>query len=269
MPYIGDDGRWIVAKPASTNLGPSSGNTGNRYGTSGSTTSSTGSGTVPGGTTSGGNAYQQWLAQMGYTLPSIPSATGQPNVGYPAYQGQESMGLPNTWAEMQNLTPEQLNQFEALQQSWGLPMAELTQNAQQYASDLANTQYQFGQQFPWQQYTDQSAIDLANQRQAWQEQWLPQEQQTNIDWWREQQGSDIANQQALQNQMVDWYGRQQANDIANQQRLQNQMVGWYGTQQANDLAWQREAQAAQLKSDASTAALGAWGRMNRPNARYL
>jgi hypothetical protein len=234
MAFINDDGTRVSQADLLAQMGQRTGTTG-----------TTGTGSVPTGT--GGNAYQQWLAQMGYTLPSMPSSTGQPNVAYPAYGGQPASGIPNEWAEALNLTPEQLDIFSEFMNSYLLPTAQLTQNAQQYASDLANTQYQFGQQFPWQQYTDQAALDLANQQQGWQEQWLPEELRLTQEGLNTRQGADIANQQALQ----------------------NQMVGWYGTQQANDLAWQREAQAAQLKGDASNAALSAWGRMNRPNARYL
>jgi len=234
MAFINDDGTRVSQADLLTQMGQRTGTTG-----------TTGTGSVP--TSTGGNAYQQWLAQMGYTLPSMPSSTGQPAVAYPAYGGQPASGIPNEWAEALNLTPEQLDIFSEFMNSYLLPTAQLTQNAQQYASDLANTQYQFGQQFPWQQYTDQAALDLANQQQGWQEQWLPEELRLTQEGLNTRQGADIANQQALQ----------------------NQMVGWYGTQQANDLAWQREAQAAQLKGDASNAALSAWGRMNRPNARYL
>jgi len=184
---------------------------------------------------------------MGYSLPSVPSSTGQPAVAYPAYGGQPASGIPNEWAEALNLTPEQLDIFSEFMNSFLLPTAQLTQNAQQYASDLANTQYQFGIQNPWSQYMDQSALNLSQQAQDF--------SQTGVA------ASQVSGQEAeaaRQRDLIAWYGASQGNELA-----------WNRESQANDLAWQREAQAAQLKGDASNAALSAWGRMNRPNARYL
>jgi hypothetical protein len=78
---------------------------------------------------------------------------------------------------------------------------------------------------------------------------------------------DQANQQFWANMGQTQYTDQAAIDLA--QRTQQWNEFWAPTQQQNEITYRREALDKELKTQAETAAMTAWGRTQRPNVRYL
>lgn len=118
------------------------------------------------------------LSQWGQPTPAAGAQPGpggvNPNPGPVGanYMGMPAYSLPSwfnpapwdyqTW---QNMTPEQLQANVAFHQT-ALPWTQMAQNAQQWGQEFGENQKRFWEaQWPWQQKTDQFAMDLAQQQQ--------------------------------------------------------------------------------------------------------
>lgn len=216
-----------------------------------------------------GRTYSPTYGQYGSAYPPL---TIQPvNTGQPVYTAQPAQAAstadmpqwtnrlampaftpPGTVTGVNWDMPTWMN-YNAQQQQGAVSMNEMLRQWAALAAQVSQAQaeynqhqYEFSQTFPWQQQTDTWANELANR---------------NADITREANlwGYQLGNKNAdITSQ-----------NYQNQYELGKGQLGLSERQQAWQEQWLPQQQQNELKARQNEAALQAWGRMSRPNVRYV
>ncbi len=224
-------------------------------------------------------AGRQQYGQPAPTPPGAPPGWGQPGSGTPMapggvnpapgplapqYQPFPAWSLPEwfnpapwDYQYWQGMTPEQLQGTVAMYQQ-ALPWTQMAQNAQQWGQEFGENQKRFWEaQWPWQQKTDQFAMDLAQQQQDFTESSWGKE----FEWGQEKFGQELGWEKEKFGQGLGWEKERFGQEFGLKTREQEALESWRDTQ----AQLQRE----QMQTEQENAALAAWGRKFRPNTRYL